>query len=321
MRLAQGAVGRMISLGAVSAWTAALPAGIVPNHADRVPSTHSRRERRHDDSVLLRCAHLGLNVRYEEYPPPDGLEAHVLSLWSFERPATEAGPIRHLIPPDGCVSVAVAAHLHRPSEVILVGAHDRPLEVSIHPGDRYWGIRFWPDAGAACLGLDAEAWVGRSGVAMGWLPNTPDEVLHALQRGTTSDEVKHLLIQWARTQDWSTTPLDVAVRLAVLAIVAAKGTLSMKELPKVTGLSSRTMLRRFRAATGLTLKRYAKVRRFREAAARHYESPSTTWSRIAAEVGYSDHAHLTREFREIHGAAPSEVARLIARISHGTIRP
>lgn len=260
-------------------------------------------------------------MRYEEYRAPDGLEDHVLSLWSFERPATETGEVRHLIPPDGCVSVAVAAHVFRPSEVILVGAHDRPLEVPIHPGDRYWGIRFWPDAGATCLGLDAEAWVGRSGPAIGSLPNTPDVVLHALQRGTTSDEVKQLLARWAQAQGWATTPLDAAVRLAVLAIVAAKGTLSMQELPKVTGLSSRTMLRRFRAATGMTLKRYAKVRRFREAAARHHESPTTTWSRIAAEVGYSDHAHLTREFRAIHGAAPSEVARLIARISHGTIRP
>ncbi|MBL8984611.1 MAG: AraC family transcriptional regulator [Gemmatimonadetes bacterium] len=260
-------------------------------------------------------------MRYEEYAPPPGLVDHVLSLWSFQRPAGETGVVQHLIPPDACLSLALAARRERPSEVILVGAHDGPLEVPIFPGDRYWGIRFWPDAGAACLGLPAETWVGRNAPARGILPSTPDDILSMLQGGATDDEVRDALGRWAILQRWEMTPLDAAVRLAVLAIVAARGALPIQELPKVTGLSSRTILRRFRAATGLTLKRYAKVRRAREAVARHHESPSTTWSRIAADVGYADHAHLTREFREIHGAAPSEVARLIGRISHGTIRP
>lgn len=260
-------------------------------------------------------------MRYEEFPPPAALADHVLSVWSFRRPAGDAGVLQHLIPPDACLSLAVASRRERPSEVIVVGAHDGPLEVPIFPGDRYWGIRFWPDAGAACLGLAAEAWAGRNAPASGVLASTPDDVLDMLQRGAEDDDVRDALGRWASTQRWETTPLDAAVRLAVLAIVAARGALPIQDLPKVTGLSSRTILRRFRAATGLTLKRYAKVRRAREAVARHHESPTTTWSRIAAEVGYADHAHLTREFREIHGAAPSEVARLIARISHGAIRP
>ncbi|MBK8251020.1 MAG: AraC family transcriptional regulator [Gemmatimonadetes bacterium] len=146
-------------------------------------------------------------------------------------------------------------------------------------------------------------------------------MVRAVDDGAGDDTVRHALSRWALGSDWATVPLDAPVRLAVLAIVASKGRSRWGELPGTVGLTPRTLLRRFRAATGLTLKRYAKVRRFREAAARQRRGPATTWSYIAADVGYSDHAHLTREFREIHGAPPSEVARLIGRISHGKIRP
>jgi AraC-like DNA-binding protein len=260
-------------------------------------------------------------VRYDEYPVPEELAGHLLSIWSFQRPADGEGVVQHFVPPDGCVSVAVAAHLHRPTDTILIGAHDRPLVVPIFPGDRYWGMRFWPDAGAACLGLDASAWVGRSGLAPADQAPGAVGVVRALDGGADDEDVRHALAMWSLKSGWAAVPLDAPVRLAVLAIVASNGAIPVGELPSTVGLTSRTLLRRFRSATGLTLKRYAKVRRFREAAARHVEAPATTWSYIAADVGYSDHAHLTREFREIHGAPPREVARLIGRISHGTIRP
>ncbi|MBK8249853.1 MAG: AraC family transcriptional regulator [Gemmatimonadetes bacterium] len=260
-------------------------------------------------------------MRYEEFPVPPELAGHLLSIWRFERPADSDGVVQHFVPPDGCVSLAVAAHARGPTEMILIGAHDRPLVVPIFPGDRYWGMRFWPDAGAACLRVEAAAWVGRSERAPAHLSAAAAGVVRALDDGAGDDGVRHALSRWALGSDWATVPLDAPVRLAVLAIVASKGAIPVGELPGTVGLTPRTLLRRFRAATGLTLKRYAKVRRFREAAARHVEAPATTWSYIAADVGYSDHAHLTREFREIHGAPPSEVARLIGRISHGKIRP
>lgn len=260
-------------------------------------------------------------MRYEEFPVPPELADHLLSIWSFARPVESEGVVQHFVPPDGCVSIAVAAHVQRSTETLLIGAHDRPLVVPIFPGDRYWGMRFWPDAGAACLGVDAGAWVGRSGPAPAHLSAPSAGVVRALDEGAGDEGVRDALASWSLASGWGAVALDAPVRLAVVAIVASKGAIPVGELPGTVGLTPRTLLRRFRAATGLTLKRYAKVRRFREAAARHVEAPSTTWSYIAADVGYADHAHLTREFREIHGAPPREVARLIGRISHGRIRP
>lgn len=53
------------------------------------------------------------------------------------------------------------------------------------------------------------------------------------------------------------------------------------------------------------------VRRYRlqEAARRLREEPSTTVAEVAAELGYADHAHLTRDFRQVLGLSPRDYRR------------
>ncbi len=82
-----------------------------------------------------------------------------------------------------------------------------------------------------------------------------------------------------------------------------------------TGFSHRALVALFSAAVGLTPKRYVRVRRFRRAlgrAARSHES----WAGIAADLGYSDQAHFTREFREFTGVTPSHYRALAPRHPH-----
>ncbi len=258
---------------------------------------------------------------YEETSPSAALRDHVLALWTFHGPAATEGAVMHHVPPDGCMGISVAWRGDGRVDVAVVGAHDSPLTVRVNPGDRYWGVRFWPDAGAACLHLDAVTWVGRIGPAQQALGDRLSSLTDALAKVVSADEVPQHLQHWCCDIVAQAAPLDPAVRLAVVAIAASRGTIPIREVPATAGTSARTLLRRFRAAIGLTLKRYAKVRRFREAAAQHLKAPAATWSTIAAEVGYADHAHLTRDFRDIVGAPPREVARLIGRISHGAYRP
>lgn len=79
------------------------------------------------------------------------------------------------------------------------------------------------------------------------------------------------------------TPEEAATRLAV----------SVRTLQRMThrhvGLSPAAMIRR---------------RRLQEAAQRVRENPETDLASIAAELGYADHAHLTRDFQAVLGIAP-----------------
>ena len=84
-------------------------------------------------------------------------------------------------------------------------------------------------------------------------------------------------------EDAALTPEEAAMRLAV----------SVRTLQRMThrhvGLSPAAMIRR---------------RRLQEAAQLVRDEPATDLARIAAELGYADHAHLTRDFQSVLGIAP-----------------
>lgn len=74
------------------------------------------------------------------------------------------------------------------------------------------------------------------------------------------------------------------------------------------GLSTRTLQRRTRTATGLPPKRLLTMERFRRAV---YEVPlrSADLSGVAGDLGFSDQAHLTREFQRHAGLTPGAFQR------------
>ena len=74
-------------------------------------------------------------------------------------------------------------------------------------------------------------------------------------------------------------------------------------LATLLGQSGRTLQRRMRTATGLSPKRFLAVDRFRRAV-REIATRHTKLSFVAGRFGFSDQAHLTREFRRHAGLTP-----------------
>ena len=72
------------------------------------------------------------------------------------------------------------------------------------------------------------------------------------------------------------------------------------------------MLRHVRARTGLAPKRYASLQRFSEAL-RHLARDEAGFAQIAAEVGYSDQAHMTVDLARHAGVSPGRFRALARR--------
>ena len=84
--------------------------------------------------------------------------------------------------------------------------------------------------------------------------------------------------------------------------------LSLQVLAKESGYSRVHFVRMFRAATGYPPHNYLlklRVDRARELLA----SPTLSLTDIALECGFSSHSHLSRVFRQVLGATPSEYRR------------
>lgn len=77
-----------------------------------------------------------------------------------------------------------------------------------------------------------------------------------------------------------------------------------------TGYSHRHFVALFRGAIGMPPKRYCRVRRFKATLDRLAASPRIAWAELAPSCGFSDQAHLVREFHALSGLTPGQYRRL-----------
>lgn len=266
------------------------------------------------DAVARASTALALSgLRFIEHEPSPALASHVLAFWSF-RAGTDVEPHDHVVWPDGCVSVLVSS---LSPVAVVFGPRTSPYVTRAVPGMRVWGVRFWPDVGARVLGVAAG--VLRDAV-------TPAPAAFAgfrdMLRGVDDEDTA-----WSRMDAWCAANAseweapDPRVRRAVGALAATAGTIPLADLAAESGVSARHLQRLFRGAAGLTIKEYARIRRYRTALTPRLERTAESWSQVAARFGYSDHAHLTRELRTLTGAPPSRAAERIAEISHVNVKP
>lgn len=107
----------------------------------------------------------------------------------------------------------------------------------------------------------------------------------------------------ARLSDAADVDAEVAWSLG--RIVASGGTAAIGELAVELGWSHRRLIARYRDAVGLSPKVVARIVRFERACAglRGGAGPAA----VAAECGFFDQAHLSREVREFAGITPTEL--------------
>jgi AraC-like DNA-binding protein len=94
-------------------------------------------------------------------------------------------------------------------------------------------------------------------------------------------------------------------------LVESGGAERIDALAHEVGWSRRHLVTRFRQQVGLPPKTVARIIRFERLLRRVGTAGRAEWSRIAAESGYYDQAHMNRDFREFAGTTPTEyLARL-----------
>ena len=103
----------------------------------------------------------------------------------------------------------------------------------------------------------------------------------------------------------ATYPLDVAMLAAAHRFDAQPALARVAAVRVASGLSAQRFITRFRAAVGLSPKRYCRVRRFQAVLNVAARGGRIDWAQVALDSGYSDQPHLVHEFRRFAGMAPS----------------
>lgn len=184
----------------------------------------------------------------------------------------------------------------------MVGSRSCATEVD--PTGRVWtaGVRLRPGAIGPLTGLDASEFTDVAATFGAVWGARGDRRARAISSERDPAKVAHLLIDTVaeaasgRSRGWVARAFDVAVRSRPQAPVS--------ELSELLGIAPRTLRRRCRDATGLAPKRHLRIARLHASIDRARNGPSTPWGRIAVACGFSDQAHLVREFRDLVGETP-----------------
>jgi AraC-like DNA-binding protein len=208
----------------------------------------------------------------------------VSCVWVSVTPAAGGPPTRVL--PDACTDLIWRGG----TGVSLAGPDTGPVLVASPPGSVLAGVRFRPGAGGAVLGLPLSAVLDHQ--------LDPDDLRTALPGGRGASLV---------TQVHG----GLAPEEAVHRLVRLTGEMVTGLVARHLGISERQLHRRSVAAVGYGPVLLRRVLRFRRVVSRIDAGGALDdLAGLAAETGYADQAHLTRESHDLAGLPPVALARL-----------
>ena len=224
-----------------------------------------------------------------ERAPRRSLARHVARLTAAR--SASAAPLL----PDAAVELVWSS-----TGLFVRGADTRPFSVSSFPERTFVVLTFRPGAAAGVLGLSGrELADARVGISELWGRPERDR-LESLLAAAKPREAMTIL------EDAVEMRVREAPDSAVEAVfpLLRSPRMRVSELAERLGLSERQLHRRCVTALGYgpkTLDRILRFQRFRELS---LARPQLGLARLAADAGYADQAHLTRESLRLGGATP-----------------
>jgi AraC-like DNA-binding protein len=230
---------------------------------------------------------------YREYQPPEALRPFVKAGWTLEAGGRPGEWLRHDATPDGTIEIirrlcGLSVWGGPQPETFVAGLVTAPAPLRLSGEAGFVGIRLWPWAWNAVAILPSPALVDRwsdlGAAAPGFaMPATVAAAFEAL-----ADRFRAL-----------SPPTPAA------AILAAR---NAAELASLSGWPARRLQRWFAREIGVGPRTYLRLLRFQQTFAALPASADSLADHAAAH-GFSDQAHMAREFRVLAGAPASRARR------------
>jgi AraC-like DNA-binding protein len=234
---------------------------------------------------------------YREHPPPPDLAELVACTWERVEGPEPDGAVRVL--PDGCVDLVWSTR----GGLVLAGPDTGPVVYPVEPGYAAAGLRLRPGVAGSVLGLPAsELRDERPELSALW----GRDAARLEERIALADPShrRELFEEAVRPLAREAEPDELV--LAGLPLLGRRGS-SVAELARTLAISERALRRRFNDAIGYGPKKLDRIIRFRRLLHLVASRSDGGLAAAAAELGYADQAHLTREVRELSGLTPVEL--------------
>lgn len=246
---------------------------------------------------------------YREFPSSGRDTRRIEAIWSFH--ASSAG--KHLVLPDGRMDLIARYRLTSRNQIdqlqsTIIGPSQRSLWVPVAEGDRFLGVRFRAGWGGITLNLDPSELRDRAltGKRVDAVLGTGNARMRAAK---TEADLRAALLAAVSVSAAGSDHRKIAppVVTAINLLHLTGGRLALSELATASGMAERALRRQLAHAVGLSMKSLAAVLRFQRTVRLLANSSGVSLSlaQAALEGGYSDQAHMTREFQRYGGFTPA----------------
>lgn len=253
------------------------------------------------------------NTIHQEFEPPEELKDSIKCFWyndsnfgatetSFEViPDGNAEIIFHF--GNGC-SIYHDEVLQELPSPFLVGLLNEPVHFYTKNRLQIIAVRCFPWTVFDLLGLVSN----KNGVSVFEHPIA--ELHSALAQFINENKIEeaiHLIKEYF-TNIHSKIPTDSSLYKAGVAMRKANGTISVSQVADAAHSTVRTLERKFKQSSGHTVKDVSGLMRFEQVRNQLWLKPNSNLAELAIELGYTDQAHLSKEFKRYSGTTPAKFA-------------
>lgn len=253
-------------------------------------------------------------MKHQEFEPPEELRDTIKCFWYNSRESGEQQSSFEVIPDGyaeiifhfggGCSISSDGGQQLLPSP-FMMGLHNHPVHFQFKNRFEVIAIRCYPWTVFDLLGLPS----GKGGVHLFEHPIARlQPVLNSyIQAGKISEaiaEVKQYFMD-ARLRVATSSMLFKAG----VAMRKANGAMPVSQVAEAAHATVRTLERNFKQSSGYTVKDVSALIRFEQVRNQLWHYPDTNIAGLAHELGYTDQAHLSREFKRYSGTTPGAFAR------------
>jgi AraC-like DNA-binding protein len=251
---------------------------------------------------------------HQEFEPPEELRDTIKCFWYNRRDAGEQ-PSSFKVQPDGYaeiifhfgsgISVANNEGLQQLPSPFMMGLLNQPALFYTQNRLEIIAIRCYPWTVFDLLGLPS----GKNSVhifehPIAQLQPLLNKWINAGKINEALDELKQYFLGARCGVAASSTLFKAGV-----AMRDANGTMPVSQVAAAAHATVRTLERKFKQSSGYSVKDVSGLMRFEQVRNRLWHYPDTNLAGLAYELGYTDQAHLSREFKRYSGTTPAAFAR------------
>ena len=241
-------------------------------------------------------------VAFKRYPPPAAIRNLVESIWTFSVGPGGCG-LTDCIPPD--IGSEIICRTGSEPFVLIRGPQLQHGEIEISPGANYVGARLKPGVASWLLRTPAKDVLG-SRVALATKGTAfCGRACGATIERTAWDVVERFIQELIEvfTQRGSAPRATIGMAAAEI-ISVTNGRITADALASALGCCTRHLRREMINDIGIGPKAAARISRMRCAIAQLGGSTEPL-AQVALDAGYSDQAHMTREFAMLEAPSPA----------------